>query len=260
MGICFACIGQDSVTIKPHLGKSSLKFQYEFNIHDKTRSTSSNIGSLEYGLKLKKCPLIARLNYAAGYGSDALQLEAEAYPSLSKNIYCYINAGYSTGLPLPDYRAGSSVYFALPHAFELEGGIRYLYFNDPIFIFTGSIGKYYRQFWFNVSGYVTPVSNELLKSWVFKTRIYSNDHDYYMLIIGTGVSPDDRSRFVDPLSAASLKSYSFEGHVEKKITKQAVLSFKAGWYKQEYEKSRFLNEFKTGAGLKWLFLASHQKK
>ena len=62
----------------------------------------------------------------------------DAYPSLSKKTYMYLNVGYSdsykTGtFVFPKYRAGISIYRSLPKSFEAEIGARLLnFYNQPL--------------------------------------------------------------------------------------------------------------------------------
>ncbi|HSZ72594.1 MAG TPA: YaiO family outer membrane beta-barrel protein, partial [Cytophagaceae bacterium] len=105
---------------------------------------------LEYKRDLKKFPILARVNYGKVYDDDAVQVEVDAYPKLGKKTYMYLNTGYSPGPNVfPLFKAGAEIYQGLPKAFEISLGGRYMQFNtENVFIYTGYLGKYHKDWWF----------------------------------------------------------------------------------------------------------------
>ena len=247
----FPAAAQDSL----HLSTTkkipnSIGIKYDLIAFDKIVRKPWHLVGLEYTKHIKKTPFIGRLNFANRFSKSGLQIEAEAYPALSKKIYTYINAGYSSAdLLFPKIRAGFSLYAALPAKFEVEGGFRVLYFNSSTFIYTASVGKYYKNFWFNASTFLTPMSNSLQQSYFLKTRYYLNDKDYMMLTLGTGISPDDGKNNIQLNTNASLKSKKAEFTVRNTFKKKNVLLFNAGFMSQEYEVKKFAHQYNIGIGL-----------
>ena len=242
---------QDSLLLpKIQSTPNSIGIKYDLIAFDKAANKPWHFISIEYKDHIKKTPLIARLNYANRFSKSGLQLEAEAYPALSKKIYTYINAGYSKDVLLfPKYRAGFSLYVTLPAAFEIEGGVRLLHFSTSTFIYTASVGKYYKKFWFNLGTFLTPESNNLLQSYFFKTRYYLNDKDYLMLTLGTGISPDDSKNNIQLNTNAKLKSQKLEFAFRNTFRKKNVFLFNAGFMSQEYEYKKWTNQYNIGVGL-----------
>ncbi|HEY4649828.1 MAG TPA: YaiO family outer membrane beta-barrel protein, partial [Pontibacter sp.] len=143
-------------------------------------------------------PVTGRISHANRYGQRGWQVEAEAYPKLSKTFYAYTSIGYSNDLPVfPKVRAGLSLFANLPHAWEAEGGIRYLNFDQAIWSYTLSAGKYFSNFWINGRTYLSQGNSSVSQSYSLTTRYYLKGADNYVsFVAGWGISPDDRSRAV----------------------------------------------------------------
>jgi YaiO family outer membrane protein len=205
--------------------------------------------SLEYTHHTKNLTAIARINYANKFNMSGLQFEGDLYPAISKKIYAYISAGYSdyNGV-FPKYRAGFSLYTSLPSAMEAEGGIRLLHFTWTTWIYTASVSKYFKNYWFNVSTFLTPASGRLIQSYFLKTRYYLNDKDFIMLTIGTGISPDDRNNNIQLNTNASLRSKKAEISFRNTFKKKNVILISAGWMNQEYEFKKFSSQYSFGIG------------
>ena len=253
--MCFTAAAQDSLHLPVTQKKmpNSIGIKYDLITFDNVVTKPWHLVSIDYTKHIKKTPLITRLNYANRFSKSGFQLEAEAYPALSKKIYTYINAGYSNDrLLFPKYRAGFSLYAALPKKFELEGGFRLLYFNSPTWIYTASVGKYYKRFWFNASTFLTPVSNNILQSYFLKTRYYFNDTDFAMLVLGTGISPDDGKNNIQLNTNSTLKSRKAELVLRNTFKKKNVFHFNIGLMTQEFETSKYADQFNIGIGLQRL--------
>ena len=249
--IFFPAAAQDSLSkaVEQKL-PNSIGIKYDLIAFDKGVNKPWHFLSVEYTKHIKKTPFIARLNYANRFSKSGLQLEADAYPALSKKIYTYINAGYSKdSLLFPKYRAGFSLYVSLPASFEVEGGFRLLHFSSSTWIYTASIGKYYKNFWFNLGTFLTPGSNSMQQSYFLKTRYYMNDKDYIMLMLGTGISPDDRKNNIQLNTNAKLKSKKAEVTFRNTFKKKNVFLFNAGFMRQEYEYKKYNNQFNIGVGV-----------
>src|SRR5690606_12252623 len=110
-----------------------------------------------------------------------------------KTFYLYVAAGYSDNVGLfPKYRTGVSIYANLPKSFEAEAGYRQLHFSNDIWMYTLSVGKYYKDFWFNLRTYLTPDSNNISHSYTGTVRYYTKGKDdYFAFMAGTGISPEE---------------------------------------------------------------------
>jgi len=152
--------------VKDKSAKNKIGVSYDFASFDKQFDNPWHIVSLDYSRSTKAGSFIGRVNYANRFKTSAFQFETDAYPHISKTFYSYVNAGISdrSGV-FPQYRAGVSLYANLPKSFEAEAGFRYLYFSDGTWIYTGSVGKYFKNYWFNFRTYITPAKESISNSY-----------------------------------------------------------------------------------------------
>lgn len=237
-----------SENIKDRVSKNKIAINYNFINFDKQFANPWHLVSLGYGRSTAIGSVIGRFNYANRFAKSAVQFEADAYPRLSKTFYSYINAGISnkTGV-FPQYRSGFSLYANLPKSFEAEAGFRYLYFGNATWIYTGSLGKYFKNYWFNFRTYLTPGNNNISQSYSFTTRYYlGGAEDYLSLGLGTGISPDDRSNNIQLGNAYKLKSKGISAGYNKTFKKLHILSITGSWIYQEYLQNTFGNQVNIG--------------
>lgn len=249
--VIFSAHAQDSLTVKSIKTKTNtIGIKYDFTYLNKAGYNPWHLLSLEYTKALKNVPLTARINYANRFNLTEWQMEADAYPVISKKIYTYLNAGYSgKGMLFPKYRAGFSMYVSLPAAWEAEAGVRYLYFNSATFIYTGSLGKYYKKFWFNVSSFLNPGKADLSASYFLKTRYYLNDTDFIMLLLGTGISPDDKNNNVQLANGSRVSSQKTELSFKRTFKKTNILLLSSSFTKQEIISGQFIHQYNISIGL-----------
>ncbi|TAH43088.1 MAG: YaiO family outer membrane beta-barrel protein [Bacteroidetes bacterium] len=160
------------------------------------------LAAIEIGRSFSFGSLIYRASYAEKFDKKGVQAEADGYLRIIKSNYFYVNLGYSDSRIFPDFRAAIESFQKLPASFELSVGYRYLRFSPPgTSIYTASLGKYYRNYWFAFRTYLTPkvsigTENFLQKTsqtYILNIRNYFSDADNYLGIrIGKGQSPDER--------------------------------------------------------------------
>ena len=170
------------------------------------------------------------------------QFEIDAYPRISATNYMYLNYGYSPDNLFPEHRAGAEFYQKLPAKFEASAGMRFMRFDGSsghknVYIYTGSIGKYYRNYWFSLRGYFTPKDSEVSRSVFFTTRRYLRDAKQYIGIeLGTGTSPDEARGNV-----ANFETYKYDSwkvrlaYQDQIIDKRLTYLLRAGFEREEYE-------------------------
>lgn len=154
---------------------------------------------LQYNRSTYFGSIIGRLNYRNRGTKGGLQFEIDAYPRIISGIYAYVSygfAGTSSSL-FPVHRAGLEAFFKLPSSFEGSFGARYMNFGpgSDVTIYTGSLGYYYKDYWFSIRPYVTPSNVSFSRSVSFTTRYYYNGtaEEYLSGKIGAGFSPDERN-------------------------------------------------------------------
>jgi YaiO family outer membrane protein len=252
--ICFHFCGnaQDTAFVKKDSTIHSIGLRYDLSFFDNGNGNPWHLISTEYTRKSDKISLIARLNYAQRFGGSALQAEVDAYPKFGKKTYAYLNLGYAPNTNLfPVFRTGISLFRSLPAKFEVEAGARYLKFDTPIYIYTASVGKYYKKYWFNASGFLSPSNSKISTSWFLKARYYLNDEDFVMLLFGNGLSPDNG---VDnTLFNTYLKSTRAEISFRRTIHKKFVLFLSSSINNQQTQNLSYIRQYNVSTGIQKSF-------
>lgn len=159
---------------------------------------------LELGRRTRGLGQVAlRFNWANRYGIDSYQIEADAFPIVRPGTYLYLNVGYSQDRKLfPITRFGFEVYQTFASTWELSGGFRILNFDETeslittkdLLIITGSLSKYYKQYYFSFRPYFTfssVGSDPSSQSYFFTARRYFSSTEHHLsLIMGRGFSAD----------------------------------------------------------------------
>ncbi len=208
----------------------------------------------EYGRRTQGFgTVISRVNVAQRFGRTGLQFEADAYPTLGPGTYLYLNAGYSPHEQLfPTYRAGIELFQKLPKAWEASAGTRLLSFaHNDLLILTGSVSKYYKQYYFSFRPFFTLASNTpSSQAFFFTIRRYFSSPDHHLSITaGTGFSADD-----DALIGAEV--YNLESNkvmlwYQQKAAPQIIIQAGAGY--QHFKSGVWGNKYSVEAGVAFLF-------
>jgi len=155
-----------------------------------------------------------------------IQPEVDLCPRISNGVYGYFDYGYSESSLFPVHRAGGEIYKKLPKGLEASAGLRYLNFSatSTVFIYTGSIGWYYKDYWISFRPFVTQGTP---LSYTLSLRRYFKDADNYPGVTGgVGFSPDDhRMQSSNGLSTNNiyiLQTQKF-GVIWKKNLKKTLL-------------------------------------
>ena len=253
--LCFvqtSLFAQDSMHVTTSLKPHMFGIIYDVAFFPKSDAGPAHLTSLEYTNK-NKVPVSLRVNIAKRFSTTGMQLEADAYPLLNKKTYAFLNAGVADDILFPQYRAGISLFRALPSAVEAEGGFRFLYFKSPIWIYTGSIGKYFKNYWFNVSTFLTPEKGSFLHSYFFKTRYYFNEKSFMMVTLGTGISPDDRRNNNQLTGLKRVRSKRVDLSLKLFVKKYNVITLGAGVMKQIDQEKKSSNQASAIIGYHKIF-------
>ncbi|TXD79756.1 YaiO family outer membrane beta-barrel protein [Algoriphagus ratkowskyi] len=195
--------------------------------------------------------LIARVTESSRFESTGTLFELDAYPSLGKNAYAYVNIGGSGASFFPEFRFGASIYYNLPKAWEVDAGFRYLQFSESTTIFTASLGKYVGNWWLNLRGNLIPgTGNSLGTSANLQARYYfKTGEDFFSIQLSTGVSPDEETR--DPTQL--LNSYRVKIGYQQLVTNRFMLFGYTGYSRDELSLDRFRNNLNLSLGVEYRF-------
>lgn len=226
--------------VRLELIKNKITLNYSFDYFDNAAYNKDpwQLTYLQYSRKTALGTVIGRVNYANRFNTDALQLEADAYPKISENDYLYLNYGYSNMSGFPSQRGGVEWHRSLPKSFEASVGARLLHFkgSESVIIYSGSIGKYLGNYWVSLRPYVTPGSDGTSVSTSVTVRRYFSDPENYIgLRLGAGSSPDERRLLLnDPNLTSRLESQSIKLSYNHLFINQWILSTDVAYANEEY--------------------------
>ncbi len=194
--------------------------------------------------------LIARVTQSLRYDGFGTLVELDAYPSIGKNGYAYLNVGGSGAGFFPKFRFGASYYHNLEKAWEVEGGYRYLGFSSATHIITGSLGKYLGNWWLNARVNVIPDDSGTSTSGQFTARYYfKTAEDFFSLQLGTGVSPDEETRDQSQL----LNSYRARIGYQQLVSPKFMIYGYTGYSRDELSTDNFRNNINLSLGFEFRF-------
>lgn len=235
--------------LKDQAAKNKIGISYDFVSFDKQFSDPWHLVSIDYSRSTKVGSFTGRINYANRFKTNGVQFEADAYPRISKTFYGYVNGGISNKNGVfPQYRAGFSLYANLPESIEAEGGFRYLYFSNATWIYTASVGKYFKKYWFNLRTYLTPSSHAISNSYSFTTRYYFTGTDYIGFGAGTGISPDETANNIQLNNFYKLRSSRISVDYRKSFKHLNTLVAGFSWLQQEYQPKVKGNQYVLSVG------------
>ncbi len=175
--------------------------------------------------------------------------ELQAYPQFSKKTYGWVSVFYSPSTNVfQRWRTAVEVFQSLPWTLEASLGVRYINFIEPDgsydgrVIFTGSIAKYYRDWWFLFRPYITPKSWGADQTYLFRVRRYIHSADNYIsLDLSTGVIPDDPLNYPNDAGKHILRNFQIRAGVQWLIIPRLIGQFEIGYQRQEYWDERWRN-------------------
>lgn len=169
------------------------------------------------------------------------QLEAEAYPILSRKNYAYIDYAFSPGIYFPRHRAALEVWQSLPAGWAVSAGMNYYYFNRNAFIGMASVEKYTGKYWFSLKTYIYLKSDGPIASYYFTARRYIHELDYLQLTLGAGTAPDEP--FDVRTDLVRLNAYSVRIAYNVYLTPKLRMRIGTGYSDEEWFENMWRNRF-----------------
>jgi YaiO family outer membrane protein len=193
--------------------------------------------------------LLFRISEGSRFGYHSTLGEIEWYPHLWSGAYAYLNAGYSPeGILYPTYRNGAELFQNLGHGFEASAGYRWLLFSSSnIWVYTASVGRYHRNWYFSARTYLTPGTGDLASNGlapvsmpgtyhtsatyqVQARRYFSDGKSYVNVRYGHGAAPFE-IRNINEVGV--LNSSSFAGEWYWRLGRHFTLDADAGAASQD---------------------------
>lgn len=239
-----------AVKINDLSAKNAMGISYSFSHFDRQFTDDWHMVGISYKRVTPVGSVILKGNYANKFAESGTQFEIEAYPKLSKVFYLYVGAGYSNDVGIfPKYRTGASLNANLPKSFEAEIGYRQLYFTDNIWMYTASVGKYYKNFWFNLRTYLTPAETNISHSYTGTVRYYPKGaQDYFAFQVGTGISPEENRSNLLENETFKLKTFKLGAEYNFSVQKTNMFSVSAMYFNQEFRPNEKGNQFDISVG------------
>jgi len=155
----------------------------------------------------------ATFSHASWFGEGSNLIDIESYPRIRPGTYAFVEAAFSPDATLyARRRFGAEIFQSLPKGFEASLGIRYMRFNSNTFLYTGSAGKYFGNYWILARTFVSPdVTYGWSKSLQVSLRRYFADADHFIGVrVGVGASPFE-VRTINDIDLQNSESAMFEG-------------------------------------------------
>jgi len=218
----------------PHRNQPLNAFSLDYEYEDFDQNFESwQLLAVELSHRFGFGSVIGRVNDAERFGSHGDQVEIDAYPSLGKGTYAYLNVGHSNDSIFPRWRGGAEIYRTLPHSFEASLGFRRLLFSSSdITLYTGSVGKYKGNYWISLRPYISTSDSGTSSSGTLTVRRYFADADTYIGFdagYGEGPEPD-----IIQQEVARLRSLNGRISSHWKIRPTVVLLGRVGYRDQEF--------------------------
>ncbi|MDR1172797.1 MAG: YaiO family outer membrane beta-barrel protein, partial [Bacteroidales bacterium] len=180
------------------------------------------------------------------YKSLAFQYELEAYQQLFPTNYLYLDYAYSRNDFFPEHRGAIEFFQRLPKGFEASLGMRFLYWTDPAWIYTGSISWLYNKNYLSFRPFFTYQNSRWIDSYNLTYRRYFTEKDDYVYAMaGYGNYSDD---FIH-LNPNPGSSYRIQVGVLKFVTVCWFFLASVGYvYDDGYR-----DHFQASAGVRYYF-------
>ncbi len=233
-------------------------FYLRSKITDSIHTTINNIGTVQYTRRFKFGQLTARVNYAGRFANTGFQYEGEAYLNLTKKTHIFLVGAYSNASTIfPKIRTGLSLSQGIgKKGYEVELGARYLKADSgTIYSGVASIGRDYKDFYWNLRGYVMDFihpnnSSSLYYAAILNSRYYiMNRSAYFSSILGYGTAPDDFSLNYQLTQILQYNTVSFGGGFSKSIHYKTTVGVFGTWYNQKLGIGYYRNQYDIYATL-----------
>ncbi|RZS99106.1 YaiO family outer membrane beta-barrel protein [Aquimarina brevivitae] len=224
-------------------------------LNDYPVQQSWNTTSLEYQKTIGLTAVIARATYSDRFFTDGMLYQLEAYPVFTDRIYAFAEVSYSDADFFQNYGVSLSGYFGIGKGYELETGFRYLDFDtDDFFSVTIGLTKYVGRFYINTRSFLGPkIDDNFIQNYQLNLRYYlNNPEDYIFGRVGTGISPDDSSRFTQVNANPDLVAWYGTLGIYKTFRKIAG-TFSVSYLNEDLTGGRTGNQLSGNLGLSYRF-------
>lgn len=175
------CASQDSVKVGLNSVEVSVRHEHY------PEGAERNFLHFQYGRKIGRADLLAKVLHYSLDEQVAHLYEAEAYFKFKRKGYSYFDAAYSASEMLPNYRLRAEI-FQNWKQFEYSFGLGAVkpYLFDQIPLVTGTIGYYFSDYFVYVRPTFSYIDEGFSKSLFVQGRRYFNKTDFMAVSVLRG--------------------------------------------------------------------------
>lgn len=236
---------------------------HRFNYFRKPWIKRWHLTSARVDMNLKNTLLIGMVNYGrlfgslppslAGSGNTGFQYWLDAYPRLSSSDYLYLNYAYSASQLFPEHRYGAEWFHNFESGVELSGGFRGFNLEDPLFIYTGSLGLYYQKYWFAFRAWINPGERFTSQTYTLRARRYmATSDDFVGMKLEYGYSPESLAYVGDFEEINQLNTLGFHLEYQENI-RHWLFKLDLIYRDEEYREDHFRDHISTELHIMYQF-------
>lgn len=246
------------------LGSSNEKYKkYFYLVHYYDRfkepyTLNWHMTSAQAKFKSKKITYMGFINYgqvlnetAKPFNSFDLQYRADVYPVFGDHNYAYFSYAFSQSNIFPDHQIRGVFYHQFGKGFEASLGMYYMKWDNSFYIYTGSLAKYIKDYWFSLRPYIQFEGDNIYQSYLlFARRYFKNSDDYLNLMVGYGSTPDNQAFLYNFENIYTLESINFQINYQQSFHDWLFL-IGAGLKLEEYTTDKTRNHWRFELGVSY---------
>ena len=240
-------------------GEKYRKYFYLVHYYDRFKEPYAlnwHLTSVQAKFKSKDITYMGFLNYgqvlngsASPFNTMNMQYRADVYPVLGDHNYAYLSYAFSQSNIFPHHQARGILYHQFGKGFETSLGVYYMKWDKSFYIYTGSLAKCYKNYWFSLRPYLQFERGDLYQSYLlFARRYFKSPDDFLNLMIGYGSVPDDQAYLYNYENIYSLESINVQLNYQRRLENWLFL-IGAGLKLEEYTTDKTRNHWRIEIGV-----------
>lgn len=228
---------------------------YYGDFYDQPYTRNFHVFYVGGGLKSLNTSIFGKVNY--GYlnsNSAGYQFELDYYQRFPEKITSWWNYAYSQNENFPSHRAMMRLWYELPKAFLVSGGLNYFYFDQNLFTANVGLEKYLGNFWIEGLANLHFKDPDPRLSYRLTSRLFWKDYNYIQLMLMTGSAQDEPWRTAGILSP-SLNAHQINLGVVTYLanTRKIQLRANTGYGYEEYSEGLWRSRYTVALGFTYTF-------
>ena len=199
------------------------------------------LGRINYGQRL--------INPQHPFQSVNMQYQVDAYPIINESNYFYLSCAYSASLLFPTHQTRTVYCHIFDQSIEASLGIYLMQWQTSFPIFTGSVGKYLKNYWISLRPYLVFRDERISQSYtLFLRRYLKTPDDFFTLILGYGSSPVAPAYLIDFNKTYDVKGLNFQVKYQEALEKW-IFRLGGGFRYEEFRQDDWRTRYYLELGL-----------